>query len=109
MQDGGWWAVHHYPILHIEATDLRQDAIIGAVVGQELRDESHRLERVHREVRATAIEVLVTHSERVDITAVLVAHAVVAFSCSIVSTRNSVTAVGALDVARVRSVGGCHA
>ena len=62
-------------VLHEDALDLLEVAVVGAVGGDELSHDGHRLGRVDSEVAARAEEVGVPEAVRIEVAAVLIAHA----------------------------------
>mmetsp|Transcript_73615 Transcript_73615/g.213053 ORF Transcript_73615/g.213053 Transcript_73615/m.213053 type:complete len:422 (-) Transcript_73615:113-1378(-) len=95
-------------VLDVEPPDLRQVAGVGAVCGQELRHDLHRLIAVHLELRADAVMRLRAHAEAVHVATVLVAHAEVAFALGPVAALHATASEGPLHGARVRREGRRH-
>merc|ERR1712156_1294871 len=91
-------------ILDVEPPDLHKIPIIGAVAGDELSHDGHRLLRVDGEVRPWAEEGLVPKSPTVEVAPVLVTEPIVPLTRGVVSTRGALAPHVAHRVAGVRGV-----
>mmetsp|Transcript_56213 Transcript_56213/g.119669 ORF Transcript_56213/g.119669 Transcript_56213/m.119669 type:complete len:508 (-) Transcript_56213:79-1602(-) len=93
-------------VLQEDSLDLNQVAVVLAVVGDELGDDSDGLLGVDLELSALAVEVLLAHSVVVVVAAVFVADAVVALADQRVAACSSLTLDRTRVLTRVGRVGG---
>merc|ERR1719473_501209 len=91
----------HLAVLHVQPAHLDEVARGCVVARVELRDDGERLRRVELEVGARAEEGLVAHAERVEVAAVLVAHALEALALAVVAAVLALAARLPLDGAAV--------
>lgn len=94
--------VNDNAVLDVLAADLNQVTVVGAVVGDELGNDSNLLGSVDGELGARSVEITDTHTEGVDVATVLVANAIVPLGT--VTALSTLAAVLALNRAGVGGV-----
>jgi len=64
--------VDDFILLFVKPPDLNQVAGVSAIICDELCHYCHGLKRIDNEIRATTIERLVAHAERINVTTIFV-------------------------------------
>merc|ERR1711871_342142 len=93
------------PILSVELLDPFELAVVSAILGDELRGDLNRMARVNGEIRPRSPELPLAKTVWLDVTTVLVTHALEAV-WAVVTAISSFTAGLFLDIAGVHGVCG---